>query len=276
MLTTRLLIAAATVALLAQAAAADPDPKRKVSVLEFRSGSSALQGISQRVLDTMSKQTSLQLLGLDATRTQYGADLDQAITKCNGEANCIAAIGKKVGAADVVLVAVSELGDVILTIQRIDVARQQAVTRIADSFAPGASPSEDQVNGYLARLLSPNDFVRYGVIDIVANLSGASVTVGGTDRGKTPIQPLKLPAPANYEVKVTKEGFEPFSTRIQLPPDGELKVEARLSKGGGATAWYQKWYVLTVAGVLVAGTAGTVIYFATRSPADSVPVSGTL
>ncbi len=264
-------------AMLLGVAHADPDPKRKVCVLEYRSGSSAMQGIGARILDTMSKQTSLQLLGLDATRTVYGAELDQAIVKCGGEANCIANIGKKVGAADVVLVAVSELGDVILTIQRIDVAKQQAVTRVADSFAPGSSPSEDQVNGYLARLLAPNDFVRYGVIDIVANLSGAAVTVGGTNRGLTPIQPLKLPAPANYEIKVTKEGFEAFSTRIQLPPDGELKVEARLSKRGAGTAWYQRWYVLTAAGILVAGTAGTVIYFATREgPADSVPVSGTL
>jgi hypothetical protein len=273
---TRFLVALAVLASIATIAHAEPDPKRKVTVLEYRSGSSAMQGISARILDAMSKQTSLQLLGLDATRTQYGADLDAAIVKCAGEANCIAAIGKKVGAADVVLVAISELGDVILTIQRIDVAKQQAVTRIADSFPAGATPSEDQVNGYLARLLAPNDFVRYGVIDIVANLSGAAVTVGGTSRGLTPIQPLKLPAPANYEVKVTKEGYEPFSTRIQLPPDGELKVEARLSKQGTGTAWYQKWYVLTVAGVLVAGTAGTVIYFATREPADTVTVGGTL
>lgn len=270
-------IALLAVLVISSTADADPDPKRKVSVLEYRSGSSQMQGISARILEAMSKQTSLQLLGLDATRTQFGADLDSAIVKCAGEANCIAAIGKKVGAADVVLVAVSELGDTILTIQRIDVAKQQAVTRVADSFPAGASPSEDQVNGYLARLLAPNDFVRYGVIDIVANLSGAAVTVGGTSRGLTPIQPLKLPAPANYEVKVTKEGFEPFSTRIQLPPDGELKVEARLSRKGAGTAWYQKWYVLTVAGVLVAGTAGTVIYFATREPPpDSVTVGGTL
>ena len=128
-------------AMLLGVAHADPDPKRKVCVLEYRSGSSAMQGIGARILDTMSKQTSLQLLGLDATRTVYGAELDQAIVKCGGEANCIANIGKKVGAADVVLVAVSELGDVILTIQRIDVAKQQAVTRVADSFAPGSSPS---------------------------------------------------------------------------------------------------------------------------------------
>ncbi|MGE0403647.1 MAG: hypothetical protein AB7T06_43475, partial [Kofleriaceae bacterium] len=103
--------ALAALALLAFAtvAHADPDPKRKVSVLEYRSGSSAMPGISARIYDAMSKQTSLQLSNLDATRTQYGADLDAMIVKCAGEAACIASIGKKVGAADVVLVAISEL-----------------------------------------------------------------------------------------------------------------------------------------------------------------------
>lgn len=265
------------VAALATIAHADPDPKRKVVVLEYRSSSSALHGIGARVLATMSKQTSLQLLGLDQTRTVYGADLDHAVAKCAGDAECIAAIGKKVRAADVVLVAVSELGDVILTIQRIDVAKRVAVTRIADSFAANATPSDDQINGYLARLLAPTDFARYGVIDIVANLADAAVTVGGTSRGKTPINPLKLPAPATYVVKIEKDGYESFSANIALPPDGELKVEANLSKKGAGATWYNHWYVLVGAGLIVAGAAGGAIYFATRdAAANSVPVTGTL
>ena len=256
---------------------AQPDPKRKVVVLEYRSGSSALKGVTRNIMATMGKQTSLQLLDLDQTRTQYGADLDGAIVKCAGEADCIAAIGKKVGAVDVVLIAISELGDTILTVQRIDVTKRQAVTRIADSFPVNGEPSEDQINGYLARLLAPTDFMRYGVIDIVANLAGAAVTVGGTSRGKTPIEPLKLPAPAEYLVKVEYEGYTPFTTRINLPPDGELKVEANLSKRGADPAWYTRWYVLVGAGLLVAGAAGTTIYFVTRDgPSDTVGTGGTL
>ncbi len=256
---------------------ADPDPKRKVVVIEYRSGSSALPGIANRVVATMTKLTSLQLLGPDQTRTMYGDQLDQAIAKCSGDATCIAAIGKKVGAADVLLVGVSELGDVILTVQRIEVARGEAVTRIADSLPASAVPSDDQINGYLTRLLSPGDFMRYGVIDIVANLAGAAVTVGGTSRGLTPIEALKLPAPATYEIRVEKEGFVPFTTKVALPPDGEIKVEAALSQRGGESAWYGRWYVLAGAGVLVAGAAGTAIYFGTRSETrTSVPVSGGL
>ncbi len=252
----------------------EPDPKRKVSVLEYRSGSSALPGIAKRVLDTMGKQTSLQLIGPDQTRTIYGDQLDQALVRCAGDAECIANIGKKVGAVEVVLVGVSELGDVILTLQRIDVRGRHVVTRVADSLAAASTPSEDQINGYLARLLAPGDFVRYGVIDIVANLAGASVTVGGESRGLTPIQPLKLHAPASYQIRVEKLGYVPFTTKVALPPDGEVKVEAELSRRGGGGAWYQRWYVLAGAGLLVAGTAGTAIYFGTRGSVNNrVPVT---
>ena len=171
-----------------------------------------------------------------------------------------------------ILVGISELGDVILTMQRIDVNAKSVVTRVADSLAATATPSDDQIDGYLARLLAPGDFVRYGVIDIVANLAGAAVTVGGESRGLTPIQPLKLHAPATYQIRVTKDGYVPFTTKVALPPDGEIKVEAELSKRGAGTAWYGHWYVLAGAGVLIAGVAGTAIYLGTRS-SDSVPVT---
>lgn len=259
---------------LAGVADADPDPKRKVAVLEYRSGSAALPGVAKRLIDEMSKQTSLQLLGPDQTRTVYGDQLDQALVKCAGDAECIAAIGRKVGVAEVILVGVSELGDVILTMQRIDANAKSVVTRVADSLAAKSTPSEDQINGYLARLLAPGDFLRYGVIDIVANLAGASVTVGGENRGLTPIQPLKLHAPATYTIRVEKTDYVPFTTKVALPPDGEIKVEAELSKRGAGSAWYQRWYVLAGAGLLVAGAAGTVIYFGTRPEAsDRVPVT---
>ena len=262
------------VALLGQTAFADPDPKRKVAVLEYRSGSSALPGIARRMVIEMGKQTSLQLLDPDQTRTVYGDQLDQALVKCAGDSACIAQIGKKVGAVEVLLVGVSELGDVILTMQRIDVGHRTVTTRIADSLAAGAVPSDDQVNGYLARLLAPGDFLRFGMIDIVANLAGASVTVGGEPRGKTPIEPLKLHAPATYQIRVEKSGYVPFTTKVALPPDGEIKVEAELSRRGGGGAWYQHWYVLAGAGLLVAGAAGTAIYFGTRQTiSDRVPVT---
>ncbi|HWO19573.1 MAG TPA: PEGA domain-containing protein [Kofleriaceae bacterium] len=259
-------------------ARAEPSPKRKLVVLEYRAGSSALPGIARRVVDAIGKQTSIAVLGPDQARAVYGDQIDQVLGKCAGEAACIAKIGQKTGAAEVVLVGVSELGDVILTMQRIDVGSRDVSARIADSLADGASPTDAQVDAYLQRLLPPSDFLRFGVLDIVANLAGAAVTVGGERRGETPLQPLRLPAPASYEIRVEKAGFAPYRTKVALPPDGEIKVEANLARPGGSPAWYQRWYVVAGLGLVVAGAGGTAIYFATREPAGDgrIGVGGTV
>jgi len=257
------LISLAILASAARAAHADPDPKRALVVLEYRAGSSALPHISARIVALLAKQTSLHVLGPDQTRAVYGDHLDQVLVKCAGDATCVAKIGQKIGAAEVILVGISELGDVILTMQRIDVANREVVSRVADSLAAGAAPSDTQISAYTARLLPPSDFLRFGVIDIVVNLAGAAVTVGGEPRGVTPIEALTLRAPATYEIRVDKTGYVPFTTKVALPPDGEIKVEAQLAQRAAA-AWYQHWYVVAAAGVIVASAGGTAIYFATH------------
>ena len=274
-----LLLAALAVLALTRIASGDPDPRRTVLVLEYRAGSSALPGVATRVVAVMTRQTSLAVLGQDQARAMYGDRLDQVLVKCAGEAACVARIGEKLKAAEIILVGVSEMGDVILTMQRIDVVHREVVSRVADSLATGAVPSDGQLAGYTGRLLPPSDFLRFGVIDIVANLAGAAVTVGGEPRGVTPIAALKLHAPATYEIRVDKPGYLPFLTRVALPPEGEIKVEALLSRRGAQAAWYQHWYVLAAAGVVVAGAGGTAIYFATRDagPAgdDQLHLKGT-
>jgi hypothetical protein len=256
---------------------ADPDPRRKVVVLEYRSGSAALQGIAKRVAAAIGKATSLDVLGPDQVRAVYGDGVDQAIVKCAGEADCVAKIGQKAGATSVILVGISELGDIILTMQLIDVKTHAVGNRIADSLAAENIPTEANLDAYLQRLLPPTDFVRFGVLDIVANLGGASVTVGGKPRGVTPIESLKLPAPAVYDIRVEKAGYVAYTTKVKLPPEGTMKVEAQLSKRGAGAAWYQHWYVLAGAGLLVAGAAGTTIYFATQSETnDRIGVTGVI
>ena len=246
-----------------RAAHGEPEPRRTLAVLEYRAGSSALPGIASRVVGYLAKQTSLQVLGPDQARAVYGDQLDQVLVRCGGEATCIARIGQRIGAAEVILVGISELGDVILTMQRIEVASKSVASRVADSLAAGAIPSDRQLASYATRLLPPSDFLRFGVIELVANLAGAAVTVGGQPRGETPIAALKLRAPATYDIRVEKPGYVAFSTKVALPPDGEIKVEAELSRRG-SEAWYQRWYVLAAAGLVVAGAGGTAIYFGMR------------
>ncbi len=231
-------------------------------------------GVATRVVDALAKSTSLTVLGPDQTRAVYGEHLDQVVVRCAGEADCIAKIGQKVGAAEVVLVAISELGDVILTIQRIAVDSHQVTGRVADSLAAGAPPTDDQLGQYLTRLLPPTDFLRFGIIAIAASEVGAAVTVNREPRGTTPIDPLRLSAPARYDIHVEKSGFLPFDTSVELPADGELKLPVRLQRPGGHVAWYQHWYVIAAMGVVVAGATGAAIFIESEKSATSDPVMG--
>jgi hypothetical protein len=272
----RAAIAVVAVLGIARAARGEPDPKRAVTVLEYRAGSSALTGIANRVVGAVGKQTSLRVLGPDQTRAIYGDHLEQNIVRCAGEAECVAKIGAKVGVVEVILVGVSELGDVILTMQRIDVGRREVVTRVADSLASGAEPTDDALAQYLARLLPPTDFVRFGIIQIIAREAGATVTVGGERRGLTPVAPLKLRAPATYDIRVDKSGFRPFTAQVKLPPDVELKLPVKLERPGGR-AWYQHWYVVAGLGLVITGAAaGTIYYVNTTMTSSVVGVSGNI
>ena len=269
----RLIAAVVAAGVLAQAVAAvgDPDPRRKIAVLEYRSGSAALPHVDRRLAAILKKQTSLKVVDADEARASF-ARLDADVVACAGDGACVARIGAKLGVREVLLVGVSEFGDVILTLQRVDVDGHRVTARIAEALPEKAQPGDDDLAGYLGRVMPPSDFLRYGIIRIAANLDGASVKVGGEDKGTTPVPALKVKAPATYDLRVTKDGYTPFRMSVAVPPEGEVKVDAMLTKESVQPAWYGKWWVATLAGVGVVGAVGTV-YFATRSPSE-VPVGG--
>lgn len=249
------------------------DPRRGVAVLEFRSGSSALAEIGHRLATVLGTRTSLKVLGDDHARQRYGASLDADVVACDGEARCIGRIGQKLGVTEVLLVGVSELGDVILTVQRIDSHSGKVRARLAEALAADAAPGDDELVAYLGRVLPAEDFIRFGTIVIKVNVSGAEVIVGGTPRGTSPIPDLRVPAPATYPIEVKKLGFVPFRAEVEVPPDANLRVNATLTRPGqGDDAWYKRWYVAAAAGVLVAGAVTTGVLL-TRDR-DSVPIDG--
>lgn len=268
----RLLLACAVVAAAAGPATAEAPT---TAVLEFRSGSSALPDLGARVAAVVGARTSRQVLGSDQARQRFGDGLDQAVAACAGEAACIGAIGGKLRVAEVLLVGVSELGDVILTIQRIGVDDGAVESRIAEALAADAAPTDAELVGYLERVLPVEDFVRFGTISIKVNVAGAEIWVGGQTKGRAPIPAIRVPAPSRYPIEIKKAGFAPFRATVDVPPDGAVDVDAELTRPGGAGGpWYGKWWVVATAGVVVAGAVATTIVL-TRDDA-SVPFTGRL
>lgn len=267
------LAAAAAAATLAQptAAVADGDPKRSVAVLEFRGGSDAVPHIGGRAAEILRNKTSLRIVDAEEARQMKGGRVDEAIARCGGEARCVAGVGRALKVDEVLLIGVSEFGDVILTLHRIDVKQRKVVSRVAEALAPGHDPDEEMLTNYLRRVLPKQDFVRHGTIRIEANITGAQVIIGGKKRGKTPIKPQQVLAPASYDIAVDKRGYVGFRATVAVPPDAVVQVRPILILENNA--WYKKWWVAVIAGTVVVG-AITVAVVATRDDPTDVPVFG--
>ncbi|HSQ62825.1 MAG TPA: PEGA domain-containing protein [Polyangiaceae bacterium] len=67
-----------------------------------------------------------------------------------------------------------------------------------------------------------------GTIAIDGAPDGASVTIDGIDRGKTPIKPLRLSA-GTHSIRVTKEDTLPFEARVDLVGRQAATVHAQLA-----------------------------------------------
>ena len=272
-MTARVVTAAIFLALLAgPAAAQSPNPKRRVAVLEFRAGSAELPNVHQQMADILRKATSLNVIDVTAARRIYGDNLDRDIVRCAGNARCVAKMGVKLKASEVLLVGVSEFGDVILTLQRIRIRGGKVEGRIAEAMAPGANPDAKAVRAYLERVMPESDFLRYGTIRLQANVIGAKVDIDGHARGLTPLDPIRLPAPATYLIRVTKPGYVPFRIRVHVPPDAGVDVQTTLTPRGGGQAWYKKWWVAAIAGTVVVGAA-TATVMVTRGAPTTSPVT---
>jgi hypothetical protein len=264
------LTAAASLLAVATAHADDPDPQRSIAVLEYRAGSPELPAIDEQCSQILERSTSLDVMDTEEARKEFGNHLDREVVKCSGTPTCIARIGKKLGVKEVLLVGVSEFGDVILTLQRIDVGSRAVLMRIAEALAPGEAPPEDVLTGYLRRVMPESDFLRFGVIQIEANVKGAKVVVGNESRGKTPIEPLTVPAPETYVIKLSKDGYTSFKATVDVPPDVTVKVEPVLTLEG-QSAWYKKWWVAAIAGTVVVGAVTLGVMAAQDDPTD-VPI----
>lgn len=252
-------------------AVAAPNPKRTVAVLEYRSGSSELPRIDRRLATLLAKQTSLDVVDAREARKRVRNNIDGAVVKCAGAPRCIARVGRRLKAAEVLLVGVSEFGDVILTVQRIDVRRQRVIGRVAEAMAAGTAPADKVLVQYLKRVMPMSDFIRYGMIRIDSNITGAKVTVDKKPKGTTPVKPLRVRAPATYAIELTKRGFVPFRASVRVPPDAEVKVRPLLSRRTAAP-WYRSWWVLAIAGTVVAGTVTTAV-IVSRDDVNEVPVN---
>lgn len=101
---------------------------------------------------------------------------------------------------------------------------------------------------------------------------GGQVTLDGKLLGTVPL--AREVEPGVHLVRVTKQGYKPYSTSVDVSGGSKIDLPVALEPVAGVqakqgTPVYKTWWFWTIVGVAVAGGAGTGIYFATRG--DDIP-----
>jgi hypothetical protein len=245
--------------------------RKKVAVLEYRAGVSVYRQMADRLATALRKNAALVVVDPAEARRRLPR-VDAEAGRCAGDATCLSQLGAQLGVEEVLLVGISQLGDVVLALQRIDVLRGKVGPQLSETLE-GDEPDDARLLGWLKQLYPPEVFKRYGFISVITSVDGAAVKINTQVRGDTPLgAPLKVIAPRSYRVDLEKSGYLPFSASIDVLPDATVEVRAELSPEAAPLPWYKRWYVWAiVGGVVAAGAIGTAVYLARP---DDMHVSG--
>jgi TolB-like protein len=206
----------------------------------------------------------------DIARSLRGTRLAQ----CAGETACLAAIGKRLGVAQVVSGNVAALGDsYVVNIKVVDAASAAELRRIA-SLPLRGNPDDliDSVRVAAYRLLAPERLL--GAVSVLADISGAEVVLDGRAVGRTPLaRPIERLPLGPHRLEVRAPGYSTFSETVQVRFQKTTRVLVRLVVDPNASLvrrvprtprpaprrWYQSpWFLIGagVAAVVVGGVVG--------------------
>jgi hypothetical protein len=104
---------------------------------------------------------------------------------------------------------------------------------------------------------------------VSANVDGALVRVSDVDVGPVPVEVLR-PA-GSYQVRVAKEGFEPYETSVSVRAGEQSALSAKLVPESQALT--SKWWFWAGAAAVVA-TGVIVTYALTRPEPEPPPYDG--
>ena len=233
--------------------------RRRVAVVEHRAGVTRAANLAARMAGLLQRTAAVDVVDPTDARRRLAGRLDAQIARCGGDPRCVAEVGERLQVDEIILVGISQLGDVILAMQRIGVATRTVAARLAETLPPDAEPSDEALLGYLKRLLPAEVFRRYGAIRVRANIEGAEVELDGQLQGVTPLTMPSVEAPRRYQLKVRRPGYLDFTAALDVQPDGVVEVTPDLQRRSTELSWYQRWWVWGIAAAVLAGSATAIV-----------------
>jgi hypothetical protein len=200
-----------------------------------------------------------------------------ALRACDGNAECLARLGKELGAGYVVFGEVGGLGAAeVVYLKLVDVGAARMVR--STTLELGDKNNDKAALAAAYRLLAPDQYV--GTLATKVDVDGASIYVDGKRVAQSPSKPVALSV-GTHAVRITHPEFRDFVRFVDIEFQDSAEVEASLQqfpivasdlaadpdaqRHGGAviyqgtavTPWYRTWY--TTAGVGVVAFIGSAV-----------------
>jgi len=190
---------------------------------------------------------------------------DAGLRGCTGEPVCLAAIGKRLGVAEVVAGNVGALGDsFVVNLKLVDVEHAAEVRRVSERLSGSPDQLIDAVRVAAYRLVAPEEL--RGTLAVLCDVRGADVMVDGKKLGRTPL-PAAIAGVAvgTHELRLEADGFTTSVASVDVHFQKTSEVVVRMiaatplpghpTKTEAPSRWYNSpWtWVAVGAGAIVVG-----------------------
>lgn len=247
----------------------------------------------------LTAQIERAVASLAGTKVVSAAQVADAIRRakkprlkaCEGEAACLAELGRLVGAQIVIAGEVGGLGEaMVIYLGATDVGASKEL-RSTTLAVGGAVDRDGGARGAVVRLLEPD---RYrGALRFAIDVTGATVYVNGSKVAPSPDGELSLPV-GTQAVRVTHPEYHDFVRFIDVTYDQTADVAVRMQQYPIVRRdlqgkpidrdrivhvdppWWRRWYVVGGAAVGLAIVTGVVVAALVHDPfeAPCVKVGG--
>lgn len=223
----------------------------------------------------LDRRKNVNVIGQDEVEKMVKFALDRA--ECLGDEAlaCFVEIGGALGVDYLATGAVGKLGETfLLHLKLIDVVDAKVEHRVLEEYVGEPSELRRAIRFATGRLLGrPVDgsgrlIIELATREAALSLDGAPARPLAADR-----EALDLVA-GKHALTITAEEHHPMYRELYVEPDGLTRLRAQLEPLP-VPAWYERWWVWTIAGVAVAAGAASIAVVASTGGPDNGRIDGT-
>jgi TolB-like protein len=270
-----IVIAACAVASLAgrPAAAAEGDARvvvAPVTTLGSETESKETEAVGERIAAAIGEVPGFAAVPDKEMRRAVKKARRPQLRACDGDAACLAELGKLLDARYVVSGELGGLGDAqLLAIEVVDV---EAGRELRSTTAQLGSADDDaRARAAMYQLLAPQLYI--GSLELAIDIDGATIFLDGDKVGASPAAPIRAEV-GNHALRITHPEYRDYVRFVDIPFGEPTRLDVGMKafpivedemrqhgKGGGpldtgprrrgATPWYKRWYTIAGAGAIV-------------------------